>query len=333
MTTIAPANSPEQVPAAAAFAAKLLRAGEVVAVPTETVYGLAADAHNAEAVKRIFEIKGRPARNPVIVHVGNLEMARACASSWSALAEKLARAFWPGPITLVLPKASSIPPVVTAGGQTVGIRWPAHPVVQAIILECQFPLAAPSANMSGRVSPTTAEHVRKAFHDRIPLIVDGGPSSVGIESTVLDISETPPRVLRPGMIGMEALLSVIEEVQSGPLERDPIMRSPGLLLKHYSPVGRLVIWSWRDQDELRSRVSSSGIPAGQAHIIAHTQIAAPTEFGAVSVLPREPEAYARAIYAQLHRCDEAGAGLIIIEELPGSPEWCALADRLRRAAG
>jgi L-threonylcarbamoyladenylate synthase len=331
MTRVARTGTPEQFAAAVRHAAELLRAGEVVALPTETVYGLAANAQNAQAVQQLFKIKGRPSRNPIIVHVSSLEMARSCAGSWPALADRLAQAFWPGPLTLVLPKAQSIPPIVTAGGSTVGIRWPSHPVALAIINKCGFPLAAPSANPSGRISPTTAEHVRKNLSGRIRLIVDGGPASVGIESTVLDLSVSPPRILRPGMIHTESLLSVTGSLR-GPGHQEKVLRSPGLLIKHYSPLARLVIWRWTDENDLRFRISSMGLALKQVHLIAHTLIPAPADFGSVSALPREAAAFARAIYAELHRSDEARPELIVVEALPESLEWSALADRLRRAA-
>ena len=202
---ILPTHSEALFTAAVVKAAALLRAGGAVGVPTETVYGLAANAFDAQAVARVFEIKGRPARNPVIVHVASHAMAELCVAGWPPLAERLARAFWPGPLTLVLPRSKRIPDVVTAGGCTVGVRWPSHPFMQALIRECGFPLAAPSANPSNRVSPTTARHVAEDLGDRIRLIVDGGHSEVGIESTVLDLTTDPPRLLRPGMIGREAL--------------------------------------------------------------------------------------------------------------------------------
>src|SRR5256885_1884981 len=170
--------------AAVKRAVELLRAGEVVALPTETVYGLAANAFDARAVSRIYEIKGRPAHNPIIVHVAGVQMARRCIANWPPLADKLARAFWPGPLTLVLPKARELPDIVTAGGATVGVRWPSHPFIQAVIRKCGFPLAAPSANLSNRVSPTNANHVRQQLGDKLRLIVDGGQSRVGIESAV-----------------------------------------------------------------------------------------------------------------------------------------------------
>src|SRR6266446_4958116 len=198
VTIVLPTHTPQLFEEAVRQAADLLRAGEVVALPTETVYGLAANALDARAVERIFEIKGRPPNNPIIVHIASAEMARRCVSDWPALADNLAEAFWPGPLTLVLPRSAEIPQVVTAGGATVGVRWPSHPFIQAVIRECNFPIAAPSANRSNELSPTNADHVRRAIGDKIPLIVDGGQSQVGIELTVLDLTVEPPRVLRPG---------------------------------------------------------------------------------------------------------------------------------------
>src|SRR5258707_2402260 len=191
------AHTPELFRAAVHRAAELLRAGEVVALPTETVYGLAANALDARAVARIFEIKGRPAHNPIIVHVAGLELAKRCVADWPPLAERLAHSFWPGPLTLVLPRSKEVPAIVTAEGPTVGVRWPSHHFIQAVIREWGFPLAAPSANLSNRLSPTNAEHVRRTLGHKIRLIVDGGQSHVGIESSVLDLSVSPPRLLRP----------------------------------------------------------------------------------------------------------------------------------------
>ena len=183
MTEILPTHTPGLFQKAVHRAAELLRAGEVVALPTETVYGLAANALDEAAVAKIFQIKGRPAHNPIIVHVAGNEMARDCVKDFPALAEKFSKSFWPGPLTLVLPRAGKIPDAVTAGGETVGVRWPSHPFMQAVIRECGFPLAAPSANLSNQISPTNAEHVRAQLGGKISLIVDGGQSQVGIEST------------------------------------------------------------------------------------------------------------------------------------------------------
>ena len=334
-----PTHTPRLFHVAVQRAAELLRAGEVVALPTETVYGLAANALDSQAVKRIFQIKGRPAHNPIIVHVASLEMARHCVTSWPPLAEQLAKAFWPGPLTMVLPRAKEIPAVVTAGGATVGLRWPNHPFIQAVIRECGFPLAAPSANASSELSPTTAEHVRKSLADRISLIVDGGPSSVGIESTVLDLSVSPPRILRPGMIHEQALRAVVGETARTGGRSEPVLKSPGQLPKHYAPKARLVVLTWRDDRDLREQVAvqrptpgSRASSLSACHVLAYSNVPSAAGFGRVSVLPREAQAFARALYAELHGCDEAGAELIVVEAPPETIEWRAIADRLKRAA-
>jgi L-threonylcarbamoyladenylate synthase len=315
-------------------AAKLLRAGEIVALPTETVYGLAANAFDEKAVAKIFQIKGRPANNPIIVHVASLEMAGRCVKDWPNNADQLARAFWPGPLTLVLPRAKEIPDNVTAGGATVGVRWPSHPLIQAVIRECGFPLAAPSANLSGRISPTSAEHVRKQLGGKILLIVDGGPSQVGIESTVLDLTVSPPQVLRPGMIHAESLAAVVGKAQNEKAEvRAGVhLRSPGLLKKHYAPKAKLVVLNWQNDAGLNSQLSILNPQPSTCHVIAHTHIPSVENFARVSVIPHDAEAFARAIYAELHRCDEAGAELIVVEAPPALPEWSGIADRLKRAA-
>ena len=332
-------HTPELFRAAVRRASELLSSGELVALPTETVYGLAGNAFDEKVVQKIYDVKGRPSRNPIIVHVADLEMARRCVREWPTLADKLASAFWPGPLTIVLPRSELIPNVVSAGGNTVGIRWPGHPFIQAVIRECKFPLAAPSANLSNAVSPTNAQHVQKALGDRIPLIVDGGQSQVGIESTVLDLTAKPPRLLRPGMIHEESLLSVTKELTLGFGDSEEVLKSPGMLKKHYSPKARLVILSWRGDTDLHSKVKGmlnySNDGRGNligVHIIAHTKIPSAGDFGRVSVIPHDAEAFARAIYGELHHCDESGADMIVVEELPSGKEWRGIADRLRRAA-
>jgi L-threonylcarbamoyladenylate synthase len=322
---------------AVARTVELLRASGVVALPTETVYGLAANAFDARAVQRIFDIKGRPAHNPVIVHVASLEMARRCVAHWPPVADALARAFWPGPLTLVLPRANDVPDVVTAGGPTVGVRWPAHPFIQAVIRECGFPLAAPSANASNRLSPTNAAHVDRDLGDKIPLIVDGGQSQVGIESTVLDLAASPPRILRPGMIHAESLQAVVSGCGVRIADHDPAngngpLRSPGRLPRHYSPRAKLLLLSWSNEQDLLSKIKNRKLKMERTHVIAHTIVPSGLEPDHVSLIPHDPEAFARAIYAELHRCDEAGAEHIIVEALPDTPPWRAIADRLQRAA-
>ena len=334
-TEIIPTHKPALFQAAVKRAADRLRAGEVVALPTETVYGLAANALDENAVAKIFQSKGRPANNPIIVHVAGVEMARRCVADWPAIAEKLAKAFWPGPLTLVLPRAKEIPDQVTAGGDTVGVRWPSHPLIQAVIRECGFPLAAPSANLSGRVSPTNAAHVRQQLGGKISLIIDGGQSQVGIESTVLDLTGSPPQILRPGMILIESLAAVCRGVRgpgSGVPGLNPVPRSPGLLAKHYSPKARLVVLHWHDEAELEFKIQNLGFIIQKCQIIAHTHIPSAGKYAGVSVIPHDAEAFARAIYGELHRGDEAGAACIVVEAPPDSPEWSAIADRLQRAA-
>ncbi len=320
--------------AAVQRATELLRTGEVVALPTETVYGLAANALDANAVAKIYEIKSRPAHNPIIVHVASVEMAKQCVANWPASAGQLAKSFWPGPLTLVLPRVKNIPDIVTAGGDTVGVRWPSHPFIQAVIRECGFPLAAPSANPSNQISPTNAEHVRKNLDGKIKLIVDGGQSQVGIESTVVDLTLNPPRVLRPGMIHEESLLAALGEVarDGGRVPGNDKLRSPGLLQKHYSPKAKLAVLNWSNDADLRQQLVTRHSSLATCHIITHTRIPSGDGFASVSVIPHDAEAFARALYAELHRCDEAGAELIVVESLPETPEWRGIADRLTRAA-
>jgi len=258
-----------------------------------------------------------------------LEMAKRCVADWPALGDRLAKAFWPGPLTMVLPRAKHIPDIVTAGGETVGVRWPSHPFIQEVIRACDFPLAAPSANLSNQVSPTNAEHVAKQL--KISLIVDGGQAQVGIESTVIDLSVNPPRLLRPGMIHEQALMAVTH-LAVGHHGDSEILKSPGQLTKHYAPQAKLIVLKWRDEQDLKSQISDFKFKPGARHVIAHTHIPSQSGFAAVSVIPHDAEAFARALYAELHRCDELGAELIIVEAPPETSEWRAIGDRLKRAS-
>lgn len=328
-------HTPALLAAAVECAAARLRAGEVVAVPTETVYGLAANALDPAAVARIYALKGRPSHNPIIVHVASPAMARACATAWPAAADRLAAAFWPGPLTLVLPKAGVIPDIVTAGGTTVGIRWPQHPFMQALIRTCDFPLAAPSANLANRLSPTNASHVARQLGDRLSLIVDGGDSNVGIESTVVDLTGSSPRILRPGMIHEPAILAAIGGAcleSDGSAQAAGPLRSPGLLQKHYSPRARLVVLRWADEDQLLTELTRLGANLERTCVLAHSRIPLGGRLPHVHVIPDDAEAFARGLYGELHGCDDQGAEWIVVEELPDSPEWSGIADRLRRAA-
>jgi L-threonylcarbamoyladenylate synthase len=288
-------------------AAERIRAGEVVAFPTETVYGLGANALDAMAVAKIYELKGRPATSPLIVHVASIEMARTLVTEWPPEAEQLAGRYWPGPLTLVLPKSPAIPGSVTAGLTTVGVRVPHHPLALALIAEAGVPLAAPSANRFMGLSATTAEHVREAFGERVP-VLDGGPCQVGIESTVISINAGKMTLLRPGMISIEDV-----ERASAP-SKDVAHPAPGMHPRHYSPRTRLVLSNDPDPQGAYVWINSS---AHAAHSVQ---------------MPSTPEAYAARLYSVLHELDCAGWPVISVEPPPDTLEWAALRDRLQRAA-
>lgn len=227
-------------------AAELLKNGEVVGIPTETVYGLAADARNSSAVKKIFEAKGRPQDNPLIVHISDMKMIEDYVTSVPENARLLAEKFWPGPLTMILPKKNTIPETTSGGLDTVGIRMPSHPIARGLIEACGFPLAAPSANLSGSPSPTTAQHVLDDMNGRVPAIIDGGECTVGVESTVISFEGNAVRILRPGYISYEDLKSVVSEVISDKgilhkVEQGEKVLSPGMKYKHYSPKANVII--------------------------------------------------------------------------------------------
>ncbi|HWB52903.1 MAG TPA: L-threonylcarbamoyladenylate synthase [Tepidisphaeraceae bacterium] len=296
-------------------AAELLRRGEIVAFPTETVYGLGADATKSAAVRKIFAAKGRPSNNPLIVHVPDARTARRYVVGWDERATKLAERFWPGPITLVLEKVREIVDEATAGLRTVGVRVPNHPVALELLQAFGGAVAAPSANRSNRISPTTAEHVRQEFGDSIPIILDGGACRVGIESTVLDLTG-PARILRPGGVGRELIEQVLgESVDYGhsPSATDQAFSAPGQLPVHYAPKAPAYYFvpsQWQEIDDWR---------AGQSHIEV------------LAVGRQGPEDYARHLYANLRSAD-ATARIILIEMPPDEPGWAAVRDRLKRAA-
>ncbi len=312
-------------------AAAALRAGKLVALPTETVYCLGANALDEHAVRRIFEAKERPTFNPLIVHVAELEDAHACSSNWPALADRLAERFWPGPLTLIVSKAPVIPAVVTGGLDAVAVRIPAHPVARELLRRAGVPVAAPSANPFGWISPTTAEHVVSGLGDRIDLVLDGGPCDVGIESTVLDLTTNPPRLLRPGGVSAEEIQQLVGEVALPHTIQDEGARSsPGLLSRHYSPRGKTVLLSPAEWAEWLSTLPTNAV------VGAVVRTAPRPDDPRVAVWKRlgdAPQAYARDLYAALHSADAAGCSHVLLERLPESPEWRALSDRLGRAAG
>jgi L-threonylcarbamoyladenylate synthase len=301
-------------------AAHLLRAGGLVAFPTETVYGLGANALDAGAVARIYAAKRRPATSPLIVHVASIEIARSLISAWTERAELLAQKFWPGPLTLVLPKSTAIPSNVTAGLSTVGLRMPSHPVALALIRAAGVPIAAPSANRFTELSPTTAEHVRHSLGTDVDYVLDGGPCDVGIESTVVSLAESRPVLLRPGGISRVQLESILGPVDSAATPGSSAHPAPGMHARHYSPRTRLLL------------VSNGELPdEGRGIYLQYNR--PPSRAGAqVFQMPRSAGDYAARLYSALHDADEANADWIAVDLPPATPHWEAVHDRLRRAA-
>lgn len=290
-------------------AVELLRAGRLVAFPTETVYGLGADATNPFAVERIFAAKGRPNTNPLIVHLHSIDAARRCVQHWPDAAQVLAERFWPGPLTLVMPKVPAIVAGVTAGLATVGLRVPRHPVAIELLKLFDGPVAAPSANRSNHVSPTTAQHVSEELGDAVDMVLDGGACAVGIESTVLDLSGAVPRILRPGHVSAEELEAVIGRVEQASIvsAAEAAATSPGQHERHYAP-----------------RTPAFRFETSQRRSIDLTD-------AALIDLTLEPESYARNFYARLRLLDAQGLRAIYIELPPSQPQWVAVRDRIVRA--
>lgn len=342
---VVPVDPVHPDPAIITDAAVRLRAGELVAFPTETVYGLGANALDAAAVARLYAAKGRPAWNPVIAHVPDHEAARALARAWPAAAERLAQAFWPGPLTLVVAKAAHVPDVATAGLDAVAVRVPAHPVALALLRAAAVPVAAPSANRFTQVSPTTAQHVVRSLGDRVPLVLDGGPCAVGIESTVVDCTGEDVRILRPGMIGRESLQDALAPigihvrhgargtVAHGATQLAPgdVPRAPGMADRHYAPQAEVWLFPAEQREEIVSALNeraTSGRPV--VALLRTVTLPTPTQ---VTAMPSEPDTYARVLYAALHDADTAEAGLVLIEAPPeGDAAWDGVRDRLSRAA-
>ncbi|CAG0987183.1 Threonylcarbamoyl-AMP synthase [Rhodocyclaceae bacterium] len=309
-------------------AVALLRTGELVAFPTETVYGLGADAANPAAVAKIFAAKGRPADHPLIVHLPGHDHIDRWARDVPAAAYELAEAFWPGPLTLILKRAPGVPDAVTGGQDTVGLRVPGHPLALELLRAFDGGVAAPSANRFGRISPTTAQHVREELGAAVALVLDGGPCRVGIESTILDLSRGRPVILRPGMIGAEALASVLGEMPaSGAGEAAP--RVSGSLDAHYAPTTPLavvppdvVIFAVREALARGERIAVLAPMDGPfEHERIHWRRA-----------PADPDAFARDLYAALRELDTMGFARIVVQKPPATAGWQAIHDRLRRAA-
>ncbi|GJQ28022.1 MAG: threonylcarbamoyl-AMP synthase [Phycisphaerae bacterium] len=329
-------DSPE--PAVLREAADVLRAGGLVAFPTETVYGLGADALNAEAVRRIYEAKGRPSRNPVIVHVRSMEQARELAAHWSPVVEALAERYWPGPITFVVKKHSCVPDIVTAGRDTVALRCPSHAVAMALLKTAGCPIAAPSANLSEQLSPTTAQHVLQSLDGRIDLVLDGGPAQVGLESTIVDMTTQPPRLLRPGAITVDALCDACGPITIGAasIADNEAFSSPGQMARHYAPRTRLICCEGAAAGAMVEAEVQAGRRVGWLRWTEERSVAATAKgnsIAAVMDMPADAASYAARLYAALHELDAARLDLIVATLPPDSEIWRAVRDRLLRAAG
>jgi L-threonylcarbamoyladenylate synthase len=311
---------PAQIQAAVAA----LRRGEVIGLPTETVYGLAADASQVDAVRRIFALKGRPADHPLIVHVADADALDTWTDSPSPLAKRLAEAFWPGPLTLILPRSARVPDVVTGGQDTVGLRCPDHPVALALLREFGGGLAAPSANRFGRISPTSAAHVRDEFPFGVEIVLDGGDCEVGIESTILDLSSGTPRILRPGRISAAQIEALIGPVAQERSEHSP--RASGTLEAHYAPRTPMLVLPGpalrkeaAEQSAFGKRVGLLGLDTLPANAVG-------------VVVPGDARGYAHGLYAALRELDAQGHQLLLVEQPPDGGDWLAVHDRLRRAS-
>ncbi|HEY7766947.1 L-threonylcarbamoyladenylate synthase, partial [Longimicrobium sp.] len=304
----------------------------LVAFPTETVYGLGAHALDPEAVARIFAAKGRPGYNPLIVHVADADAARRLASHWPAEAQLLADAFWPGPLTLVLPKDDAVPDAVTAGLPSVALRVPAHPVAHALLRAAGIPVAAPSANLSTQVSPTTAAHVLQGLGDRVDVIVDGGPCPVGIESTVISLAGPRPTLLRPGTVSIDDLRAVIGEVAlpSADPHAEAARPSPGMMDRHYAPRATVRIIPREERD--RAIEAAAGEVDGGRRIGGLLLHEADPRIAPVIRMPGDPAGFASRLYAALHELDDAGCHAILVDAVPDDPAWAGIRDRLRRSA-
>ncbi|WP_437925506.1 L-threonylcarbamoyladenylate synthase [Sorangium sp. So ce291] len=316
--------------ASIARAAEILRRGGLVAFPTETVYGLGARADDGRAARGIFDAKGRPPGNPLIVHVPDVASARALADDWPADAERLAQAMWPGPLTLIVARRPDrVADEVAAGGPTVAIRVPVHPVARALLDAVGLPIAAPSANRSTAISPTTAEHVEKSLGGRIDAIVDGGTTAVGIESTIVDVTRSPARLLRPGHVAAETIAALVPLQTSAGLITAPGERapSPGTHARHYAPRARVALVPGEAVRDEVERAARAGARAGAIERGARTAAGPHAE-----LLPADPAGYAAALYAALHRLEDAACDVIVIAAVPEDPAWDAVRDRLARAS-
>lgn len=340
-TRVLKVDAQQPDPEAIAEAARVLRRGGLVAFPTETVYGLGANALDSEAAARIFAAKGRPATDPLIVHIAAPEQLEQVAADVPALARELAARFWPGPLTLILRRNPAIAANVSAGGETVGVRMPRHPVALALLSASGLPVAAPSANLFARPSPTTAQHVLDDLRGRVDIVLDAGTTEVGVESTVLDITQTPPRVLRPGGVSLEALRALLPDVTYTPryLQEEEAAAAPGMLLKHYSPRAKLTVYSGsRDAVLAAMQQKARDLAAGGQRVgilASEADVAALAPFAAEIISLGEAgdtEQMARMLFAALREMDARGVDVILARAPRLEGLGLAVFDRLVRAA-
>lgn len=334
-------NSQDPEPEYIEEAAKLIQKGQLVAFPTETVYGLGANALDANACAEIFKVKGRPQDNPLIVHVSNFDMVKSVTEDWNEQAKRCAEAFWPGPLTLVLPKTAFIPDTVSAGLGSIGIRMPSHPVALSLIEKAGVPIAAPSANLSGKPSPTNGIHVWKDLRGRIPLVLDGGVCNVGVESTVLDLTGNIPMILRPGGITKEKLEEVLGEVKVDLPSENQAPKAPGMKYRHYAPMGELYLLIGEREKILtrmaeaiqkaHSRLKKVGILCTlESASELHSQL---PDLLFVLGSEKRPEEVAASLYEGLRLCDEQGIDVILAEGVSKNGLGFAIMNRLEKASG
>jgi L-threonylcarbamoyladenylate synthase len=306
-----------------------LRAGGLVAFPTETVYGLGADATNPAAVAKIFAAKGRPSTNPLIVHVADLETGRRYAAEWTDAAQTLAAVWWPGPLTLVVPKKPEIVDAATAGRPTVALRVPDHPLALELLREFGGPVAAPSANKSNHVSPTTAAHVYDELGDAVDVVLDGGPCAVGIESTVVDLTGERPVILRPGGVPRRKVEAIVGPVElfAGAVDAANAAASPGQHARHYAPRTPAV----RFETPQRGQIKANAPDGTSNGLMVVSPMVVLKKWGPIVAMPNSPEMYATNFYAVLRELDAMGLREIYIEMPPARPEWEAVRDRIVRA--
>lgn len=315
------------------MAVEVLKSGYLVAFPTETVYGLGADALNAEAVNKVFDAKGRPSDNPLIVHIAEFDQIKSLTGEIPEVGKVLADAFWPGPLTLVVKSSPSIPMVVTGGLETVAVRMPKHNVALELIKKLKSPIVGPSANKSGRPSPTTAQHVYDDLAGKIDLIIDSGPTTIGIESTVIDVTVSPPLILRFGGLTREKIEQLIGQVRTTEDEQ-ALKKSPGTQYRHYAPEARVVLFERGDKlafDQLLKKYREEGKQVG--YIVYTPELAVKGNEGKGKIVSQDLQNYSQQLFNLLRNLDKLGTDIILVESVEEVELGKAIMDRLRKATG